>query len=154
MKGDPGLIQTLNDLLAQELAAINQYMVHAEMCDQWGYAKLHEVIEKQAIDEMHHAEWLIDRILFLEGRPNVSRLDDVHIGKNVEEIMVSDEGAEERAVKMYNDGIEKAVQVNDHGTRDLLTTILKDEERHLDFDEQQRDQIQQMGLGNYLSKQM
>ncbi len=154
MKGDPGLIQTLNDLLAQELAAINQYMVHAEMCDQWGYEKLHEVIEKQAIDEMHHAEWLIDRILFLEGRPNVSRLDDIHIGKNVEEIMVSDEGAEERAVKMYNDGIQKSVQVNDHGTRDLLTKILKDEERHLDFDEQQRDQIQQMGLGNYLSKQM
>jgi bacterioferritin len=154
MKGDAGLIQTLNDLLAQELAAINQYMVHAEMCDQWGYAKLHEVIEKQAIDEMHHAEWLIDRILFLEGRPNVSRLDDIHIGKNVEEIMVSDEGAEERAVKMYNDGIQQAVQVNDHGTRDLLTNILKDEERHLDFDEQQRDQIQQMGLGNYLSKQM
>ncbi|MGE5362454.1 MAG: bacterioferritin [Bacteroidales bacterium] len=154
MKGDPALIQTLNNLLAQELAAINQYMVHAEMCDQWGYEKLHEVIEKQAIDEMHHAEWLIDRILFLEGRPNVSRLDDIHIGKSVEEIMTSDEGAEERAVKMYNDGIQQAVQVNDHGTRDLLTKILRDEERHLDFDEQQKDQIQQMGLQNYLSKQM
>ena len=154
MQGSKKVLEALNQLLADELTAINQYMVHAELASNWGYAKLHKAIEKQAFDEMHHAEWLIDRILFLEGRPNVSRLDDIHIGKNVEEIMVSDEGAEERAVKMYNDGIQQAVQVNDHGTRDLLTNILKDEERHLDYDEQQRDQIQQMGLGNYLSKQI
>ena len=153
MKGDTALIQTLNELLAEELTAINQYMVHAEMCEQWGYEKLHEAIQKQAIDEMRHAEWLIGRILFLEGRPTVSRLNELHIGANVEEMMGADQHAEESAVRMYNDAIQKAVQANDHGTRELLSKILKDEERHLDFDEQQRDQIQQMGLQNFLARQ-
>jgi len=154
MKGNPDIIRTLNDLLADELTAINQYMVHSEMCDNWGYEKLHKAIEKQAIDEMKHAEALIQRILFLEGSPTVSRLNEINVGKDVVEMMANDEGAEATAVRAYNDGIRKAVEVKDDGTRDLLTKILKDEEAHLDWDEQQREQIAQMGIENYLAVQV
>jgi len=151
MKGNPELIATLNDLLAEELSAINQYMVHSEMCDNWGFEKLHKAIEKQAIDEMKHAESLIARILFLEGSPTVSRLSDIHIGKTVLEMVDYDGEAETNAVRTYNDAIRRAVEVKDDGTRDLLTKILKDEEAHLDWDEQQREMIGQMGIENYLA---
>jgi bacterioferritin len=154
MKGNPDIIRTLNDLLAEELTAINQYMVHSEMCDNWGYEKLHKAIEKQAIDEMKHAEALIGRILFLEGSPTVSRLNQINIGKNVAEMVANDEGAEATAVRMYNDAIRKAVEARDDGTRDLLTKILNDEEEHLDWNEQQREQIAQMGIENYLASQV
>ena len=154
MKGHTDITNTLNDLLADELTAINQYMVHSEMCDNWGYEKLHKAIEKQAIDEMKHAEMLIQRILFLEGSPTVSRLNAINIGKTVGERMSHDEEAEAHAVRMYNDGIRLAVEVKDEGTRDLLTKILKDEESHLDWDEQQREQIGQMGIENYLAAQV
>ena len=154
MKGHPELIKTLNDLLAEELTAINQYMVHSEMCDNWGFEKLHKAIEKQAVDEMKHAEALIGRILFLEGSPTVSRLNEIHVGKNVQEMVNNDGAAEAAAVRMYNDAIRQAVEVKDDGTRDLLTKILKDEEAHLDWDEQQRDQIGQMGIENYLAVQI
>lgn len=150
MKGNSNLIETLNKLLAEELTAINQYMVHSEMCDNWGYEKLHAAIEKIAIDEMKHAEKLIGRILFLEGTPTVSKLNQMHIGKNVQEIVTADLTGEVDAVKSYNTGIRLAVEVGDNGTRDLLTAILKDEEGHLDWEEAQRDQIEQMGLANYL----
>lgn len=150
MKGNSNLIETLNNLLAEELTAINQYMVHSEMCDNWGYEKLHAAIEKIAIDEMKHAEKLIGRILFLEGTPTVSKLNQMHIGKNVQEIVTADLTGEVDAVKSYNTGIRLAVEVGDNGTRDLLTAILKDEEGHLDWEEAQRDQIEQMGLANYL----
>jgi len=154
MKGNPEIIATLNDLLAEELTAINQYMVHSEMCDNWGFEKLHKSIEKQAIDEMKHAESLIQRILFLEGSPTVSRLKDIQIGKTVLEMVNNDGEAETNAVRMYNDAIRRAVEAKDDGTRDLLTKILKDEEAHLDWDEQQHDQIGQMGIENYLAAQI
>ena len=153
MKGDAKVLKTLNTLLAEELTAINQYMVHSEMCDNWGYEKLHKAIEKQAIDEMRHAEWLIGRILFLEGTPTVSKLNPMHIGKNVKAMVTADYDAEVAAVKAYNEGIKLAVSVGDNGTRDLLTKILKDEEAHVDWAEMQRDQIEQMGLENYLTNQ-
>lgn len=153
MKGDDKLIKVLNELLADELTAISQYMVHSEMCDNWGYEKLHKAIEKQAIDEMHHAEWLIQRILFLEGMPVVSKLNAMKIGKNVLEMVSNDEDAELGAIKAYNAGIALAGEVSDQSTADLLTTILKMEEGHHDWASKQRAQIEQMGLENYLSNQ-
>ncbi len=153
MKGNDRLTAVLNQLLADELTAVNQYMVHSEMCDNWGYDRLHKAIEKQAIDEMHHAERLIQRIIFLEGAPVVSRLNEIHIGKTVKDIVLNDLAAEDGAVKAYNDGIRLAVEVGDNASRDLLESILKDEERHVDWGEQQRDQIGQMGLENYLTNQ-
>jgi bacterioferritin len=153
MKGNAKILEVLNQLLADELTAISQYMVHAELCDNWGYDKLHEAIEKQAFDEMHHAEWLIARIIFLEGSPNVSKLNPIKIGKTVTDIIGNDEEAELGAVRAYNDGIQLAHEAVDHATVDLLTTILKMEEGHVDWGEMQRDQIGQMGLENYLSMQ-
>ncbi|MDL1911644.1 bacterioferritin [Chloroflexi bacterium CFX6] len=153
MKGNEKLIKTLNDLLADELTAISQYMVHSEMCDNWGYGKLHKAIEKQAIDEMHHAEWLISRILFLEGMPVVSKLNEMKIGKTVLEMLTNDENAELGAIQAYNAGIALASEVGDESTGDLLTTILKMEEGHHDWAKKQRTQIEQMGLENYLSNQ-
>ncbi|MGA9750882.1 MAG: bacterioferritin [Acidobacteriota bacterium] len=153
MKGNAKLLKVLNELLAEELTSINQYMVHSEMCDNWGYGKLHKAIEKQAIDEMHHAEWLIGRLLFLEGAPTVSKLNPMKIGQSVKDIVLNDYGAELDAVKGYNNAIKLAVEVGDNGSRDLLTKILKDEEAHVDWAEQQRDQIQQMGIEIYLNKQ-
>lgn len=153
MKGNEKLIKVLNELLADELTAISQYMVHSEMCDNWGYEKLHKAIEKQAIDEMHHAEWLIQRILFLEGMPVVSKLHEMKIGKDVLEMLTNDQEAELGAVKAYNAGIALASEVGDESTGDLLTTILKMEEGHHDWAKKQRAQIEQMGLENYLSNQ-
>ena len=153
MKGDANLINKLNDFLADELTAISQLMVHSEMCSNWGYEKLHKQIEKQAIDEMHHAEWLISRILFLEGMPIVSNLNEMKIGKNILEMFTNDENAELGAISAYNAGIQLAGEVGDQSTADLLTTILKMEEGHHDWAKKQRIQIQQMGLENYLSNQ-
>jgi bacterioferritin len=153
MKGDAKLIEVLNDLLADELTAISQYMVHSEMCDTWGYGKLHKAIEGQAIDEMHHAEWLIGRILFLEGMPVVSKLNEMKIGKTVLEMVSNDQEAELGAIRAYNAGIALADEVSDKSTADLLTTILKMEEGHHDWATKQSAQIAQMGLENYLSKQ-
>jgi bacterioferritin len=153
MKGNEKLLTVLNQLLADELAAISQYMVHSEMCDNWGYAKLHEAIEKQAVDEMHHAEWLIQRILFLDGVPIVSKLSAMRFGKNVPEIIGYDLEAELAAVRAYNAAILSAGEVDDQATADLLTTILKMEEGHVDWAEQQQAQIEQMGLANYLVNQ-
>lgn len=151
MKGNPDILSMLNELLAEELTAINQYSVHAEMCDQWGYGSLHEAIEKQARDEMRHAEMLIQRILFLEGLPTVARLNPVNIGKTVDQMVASDEQAELEAVKSYNGAIRRAIELEDHGTREMLDRILKDEEAHVDWNEQQRELIGQMGLQNYLT---
>jgi len=154
MKGNPKLIEVLNQLLADELTAISQYMVHAELCENWGYGKLHEAVEKQAFDEMHHAEWLIQRIIFLEGEPVVSKLNPIKIGTSVVEIIGNDQDAEVMAVKAYNDGIQLAHDLKDQATADLLTEILKMEEGHVDWAEKQRAQIEQMGLENYLSLQV
>jgi len=154
MKGDDRIIEKLNDLLADELTAINQYMVHSEMCDNWKYERLHKVDEKRAIDEMKHAEKLIARILFLEGRPTVSRLKEINIGADVESQHKNDLKSEYDAVKSYNDGIKLANEAADAGTRELLEHILKDEEDHVDWLEAQIDQIKQMGVANYLVEQI
>ena len=153
MKGNDKIIATLNELLADELTAISQYMVHSEMCDNWGYDKLHKAIEAQAIDEMHHAEWLIARIIFLEGLPVVSKLNPMKIATAVQDMVAFDREAEQGAIGAYNAGIRLAHEVDDQGTVDLLTKILKMEEDHIDWNEQQRDQIAQMGLQNYLTNQ-
>jgi len=153
MKGNDKILATLNELLADELTAISQYMVHSEMCDNWGYDKLHKAIEAQAIDEMHHAEWLIGRIIFLEGTPIVSKLNPMKIGAKVADMVAYDEEAELGAIRAYNAGIRLAHDVDDQGTVDLLTKILKMEEDHVDWNERQRDQIAQMGLENYLTTQ-
>ncbi|NLT67274.1 MAG: bacterioferritin [Acidobacteria bacterium] len=153
MKGDPGVIQTLNDLLADELTAINQYMVQSEMCANWGYEKLHKAIEKRAIDEMKHAEKLIARIIFLDGSPTVNKLNAINIGQDVETMHRNDQSSETTAIKDYNAAIQKCVQAGDNGSRELLKAILKDEEDHLDWLEAQLDQIQQMGIQNYLVDQ-
>ena len=153
MKGNEKLIVVLNSLLADELTAINQYMVHSEMCENWGYGKLHQAIRKQAMDEMFHAEWLIERIIFLDGAPTVSNLNPMKIGKTVLEMIKNDNGDELDAVHKYNAAIQLGRQVDDQGTVELLTKILKMEEGHVDWAEMQRAQIQQMGLENYLVNQ-
>jgi bacterioferritin len=153
MKGNLKLIPVLNSLLADELTAINQYMVHSEMCENWGYSKLHEVIRKQAIDEMKHAEWLIERIIFFDDSPTVSKLNQIRIGKTVKEMVRNDYEDELRAVRSYNDGIKLARELDDQGTVDLLTKILKMEEEHVDWAEKQTAQMEQMGIENYLNNQ-
>ncbi len=153
MKGSEKIIDCLNGLLADELTAINQYMVHSEMCANWGYEKLHKAVEARAITEMRHAEKLIARILFLEGLPIVSQLRRMHIGAKVENQLQNDLKAEEEAVQAYNAGVLLAVEEKDNGTRELLEAILKDEEDHLDWLEAQRDQMEQMGIPIYLSEQ-
>jgi len=153
VKGNEELLTVLNELLADELTAISQYMVHSEMCDSWGYGKLHKAIEKQAIDEMHHAEWLIQRLLFLEGAPVVSQLNPIQIGKSVLDVIGNDRDAEQAAVRAYNAAIRRAHEVDDQATADLLTRILKMEEGHVEWAEKQGAQIEQMGLESYLSIQ-
>lgn len=150
MKGNEKLLEVLNTLLADELTAINQYMVHSEMCENWGYEKLHQSIRHQAMDEMHHAEWLIERIIFFEEIPTVSRLNRMRIGRTVLEMITNDNGDEMNAVKSYNSAISLAREVEDQVTVDLLTKILKMEEVHVDWAEKQLAQINQMGLENYL----
>ena len=150
MKGNEKIIKLLNDFLADELTAISQYIVHSEMCANWGYGKLHEKAEKRAIDEMKHAEKLIARILFLEGLPIVSNLKKMNIGASVEAQLKNDLVAEQGAIQAYNEGVALCLEVGDNGSRELIDTNLHDEEEHLDWLEAQLDQITQMGLQNYL----
>ena len=153
MIGNQKLLAVLNSLLADELTAINQYMVHSEMCKNWGYNKLQMAIRSQAMDEMHHAEWLIERIIFLDGTPTVSKLNTIRIGKTVSEIINNDNNDETSAITAYNNAIKLGREVNDQGTVDLLIKILMMEEGHVDWAEIQRAQIDQMGLENYLVNQ-
>jgi bacterioferritin len=153
MQGNEKVIEHLNARLADELTAVNQYMVHAEMCDNWGYERLHGAIQKRAIDEMKHAERLIGRILFLEGRPTVSKLNTIEIGAEVEQMLRNDRKAEATAIKDYNADIRLAVELGDNGTRELFEALLTDEEKHIDWIEAQLDQIKQMGIQNYLVEQ-
>ena len=154
MKGNPRLVETLNSLLADELTAISQYMVHSGMCENWGYGKLHDHFEKRAIDEMKHAEKLIARVLFLEGTPVVSKLLDMHIGPEVPTQLENDHLAEEGAIKAYNKAIVVAGEVADFATREILEGILKDEDRHIDDIEALQDQIEHMTLSVFLSIQV
>ncbi|MDQ7840861.1 MAG: bacterioferritin [bacterium] len=153
MKGNEKMLSALNQLLADELTAISQYMVHSEMCANWGYEKLHKAIEGQAVDEMHHAEWLIQRILFLDGTPVVSKLNPMKIGATIPAMITNDQEAEIDAVAAYNKAIALAREVGDNASVDLLTRILKMEEDHEDWAEVQNAQIEQMGLANYLTNQ-
>jgi bacterioferritin len=153
MKGSPKVIEELNKALREELTAINQYFLHAEMSENWGYDRLSEYIKKQSIGEMKHAEALMERILFLDGTPSMKPLD-LTIGKNVQEMLQSDLDLELSAVKQYNAAIQIAVDEKDNGSRDLFVALLKDEEDHVDWLEAQIHQIRELGYERYLSMQM
>jgi bacterioferritin len=153
MKGNPKVIAELNKALREELTAINQYFLHAEMCENWGYSKLSEFIKKQSIGEMRHAEVLIERILFLDGSPSMQPLE-LTVGGSVKAMLESDLGLELGAVKQYNDSIAIATNEGDNGSRDLFVTLLKDEEGHVDFLEAQMHLIKEVGYERYLSMQM
>ncbi len=154
MKGNEKLIKALDSLLADELTAINQYMVHSEMCANWGYEKLHKHFEKRAIEEMKHAEKLIGRILFLEGTPTVSKLGKMMIGKDVPKQLAGDHALEAGAIKAYNSAIVLAGEVGDFATREILEHILQDEDRHIDGIEELQDQIGHMTLPIFLTTQV
>lgn len=154
MKGNPKVIDVLNFLLADELTAISQYMVHAEMCADWGYKELADIIEKRAIAEMKHAEKHIERILFLEGKPIVSNLNQINIGSDVLAIHKNDQMAEDIAIKKYNKAIKLCADEGDYGTREVLIRILSEEEDHIDWIESQLEQIDQVTLQNYLVEQL
>jgi len=153
MKGQQEIIDTLNALLADELTAINQYFLHGEMCEDWGYDKLHASIEARSIQEMKHAEKLISRILFLEGMPIVSVLNKIMIGDSVLKQFENDHKAEMDAIKAYNEAVALTTKLADNGTKVLIESILTDEEDHIDWIEEQLDQIEQMGYERYLNKQ-
>jgi bacterioferritin len=153
MKGDEKVINKLNDLLAEELTAINQYFVHAEMCEDWDFAKLHEAVYKRAIVEMKHAEKLIERILFLEGRPVVSQLNKITIGETVPSQLDNDINLEYGAVKQYNEAVAICVEAGDNGTKELVESILHDEEDHVDEIEGYQDQMELVGTELWLAGQ-
>lgn len=150
MKDKKKLLTVLNSLLADEFTAVNQYMVHAEMCASWGYSRLHSAIRNHAMDEMRHAVWLIDRIIFFGGTPTVSMLNNVKIGKTVSQMISFDNSDELDNVCAYNKAINQAREVEDQGTVELLTKILKMEENHVNWAQIQRSLIEQMGMENYL----
>jgi bacterioferritin len=154
MKGDKRIIDILNDVLTAELTAINQYFVHAEMCENWGYGRLQKVIRKHSIGEMKHAEELIERVLFLDGIPNVQKLDKINIGENVPEILKVDLALEMYALPRLNKGIETCRELGDNNSRLLLEEILEDEEEHVDWIEAQLALIDQVGAQNYLAQQI
>ncbi len=152
MKGNPKVIEQLNRALREELTAINQYFVHAEMCENWGYGKLSRYIKKQSIDEMKHAEKLMERILFLDGTPSMEPLA-LSIGGTVQAMIQSDLKLEIAAVAMYNDAVKIAMENKDNGSRDLFVTLLKDEEKHVDWLEAQQHLIKELGYERYLTMQ-
>lgn len=154
MKGEPRAIAILNDVLTNELSAINQYFLHSRMCRNWGFDRLAEIMYKESIDEMKHADQLIERILYLDGIPNVQKLNKLNIGETVEEQLKSDFAMEEYALKLLRDGIEELYTLRDHTSRVLLERILESEEEHVDWIEAQFDQIKQMGIENYLAQQV
>ena len=151
---NPEIIDVLNDVLAWELTAINQYFLHAEMCNDWGYSKLYSTIRKESIDEMKHAEALIERILYLDGLPNVQRVEKINIGQTVPEQLQSDLTLELLAIPRLNKGIALCTESGDNGTRALLESILKSEEEHIDWIETQLELINQVGTANYLAQQI
>jgi len=153
MKGSPKVIKALNSRLADELTAVNQYMVHGEVCDNGGYSKLQEMIPKRAIEEMKHAEKLIGRIIFLEGKPIVGELGTLHIGADVPKMFDNDHDAESVAITGYNASILVCGDEKDYATREILESILNDEDRHIDVIESVSDQISHMGIQVFLSTQ-
>jgi bacterioferritin len=154
MKGDPAVIDLLNEVLTGELTAINQYFLHAKMCKNWGYQKLASYIQKESIDEMKHADRLIERVLYLEGLPNVQRLAKVQVGQTVPEILKNDYAVELVAIPLLQKSIRVARDVGDNGSEDLLTSILTSEEEHVDWLEAQLELIKQVGEAHYLAQQI
>lgn len=154
MQGDSQVIDVLNEVLTGELTAINQYFLHSRICKNWGYKKLADYIYKESIDEMKHADALIERILFLEGLPNVQRLSKVNVGQTVPEILKNDLGVEMIAVPLLKKGIKLCRDLSDNASQDLLLQILKAEEEHVDWLEAQLELIKQLGEQNYLSQQL
>jgi bacterioferritin len=154
MQGNPKVIAALNEALKEELTAINQYFLHAEMCENWRYKNLAEHIRKESIDEMRHAEALIERILFLDGIPNMTELMQLSVGSNVRSQIESDLKLEINAVTMYNRFVQLAREEGDNASRDLFERLLKEEEGHVDWLEAQVYQIQEMGYERYLSQQI
>lgn len=154
MKGNPNVIAVLNEALHEELTAINQYFLHAEMCENWHYSKLGDFIKKQSIDEMKHAEEIIERILFLDGEPQLSEALKIKVGKNVKEQLASDLKLEVAAVAMYNRAVQISRDNGDNATRELFERLLKDEEKHVDWLEAQMHQIDELGYERYLSQQI
>ena len=154
MKGDAKVIAVLSEVLKAELTAINQYFLHAEMCNNWGYYKLGKLARKESIEEMQHAEILMERILYLDGTPNMSDYFKINIGQNVKAQLTNDLNLEYDAVKRLNAGIETCVKVGDNGSRELLSKILNDEEHHIDWLEGQLNVIKEIGIENYLAQQM
>ena len=154
MKGDPKVIEVLSQVLKAELTAINQYFLHAEMCENWGYEKLAKHTRKESIEEMQHAEKLMEHILYLDGTPNMSDYFKINIGQNVKAQLENDVQVEYDAVKRLNDGIATCVKAGDNGSRELLEDILVDEEEHIDWLEAQLHSIKEMGIENYLAQQL
>jgi len=154
MKGKPAVLEALSKMLKEELGAISQYFLHAEMCENWGYERLSELIKKQSIGEMKHAEILIERILFLEGLPNMGDLPKLNVGRDVKQQIQNDLDLELGAVAEYNEAVAACQKAGDNATADLLKEILKDEEEHVDFLETQLGLIKDLGLENYLVEQM
>jgi len=154
VKGDAKVIAVLNQVLKAELTAINQYFLHAEMCENWGYEKLAKHTRKESIEEMQHAEKLMERILLLDGTPNMSDYFKINIGQNVKAQLQNDLQVEFDAVKRLNAGVETCVNAGDNGSRDLLEGILTDEEEHIDWLEGQLHAIGEMGIENYLAQQL
>ena len=154
MQGDAKIIALLNQVLKAELTAINQYFLHAEMCENWGYERLAKLIRKESIEEMTHAEKLMERILYLDGAPNMTDYFKINIGQSVEQQFKNDVQLEYDAVKRLNDGIQLANEKNDAGSRELLEKILNDEEHHIDWLEGQLHAIGEMGIQNYLAQQL
>src|SRR5271169_1411069 len=154
MRGNPKVIAELNAALKEELTAISQYFLHAEMCENWKYSKLADYIKKQSIDEMKHAEELIERILFLDGAPNMTELLHINVGKNVKEQIESDLKLEVNAVAMYNASVRIARDEGDNASRELFERLLKDEEEHVDWLEAQVHQMKELGYERYLSQQI
>lgn len=154
MKGNPDVIKVLNDVLRKELTGVNQYFIHAKMCRNWGYEVLANVHWKESIDEMKHADQIIERILFLEGVPNVQAYDKIQLGSNVKQQLENDRGLEQAALTILKPGIKACLEHQDDATRELLEHIVVDEEHHIDWIETQLHQIEELGLQNYLSQQI
>ena len=154
MKGDKQVIALLNDVLTAELTAVNQYFLHARLCHHWGYERLYEKVRKESIEEMKHADALIDRILYLEGLPNLQRYNKVNVGQTVPEQFQLDLQVEYEAVKRLNDGIEACRAAGDAGTREILEHMLREEEAHVDWLETQQETIKQIGVERYLAEQL
>lgn len=154
MKGSPEIIKILNDVLRKELTGINQYFIHSKMCKNWGYEVLAGVAWKESIEEMKHADQIIERILFLEGIPNLSAYDKISVGSSVQQQLSSDLGLEEAALVVLRGGIKTCLDASDNASRELLEHILVDEEEHVDWIETQLHQIKELGAENYLAQQI